>query len=285
MAQLTGSGSGEIDQAAYDTAISGSPKAPDATISANAWATAIKNRGTLRTGGTDSGPLFSLLDPATGKVTGFDAGLSQMFAQYILGSPKTTLTVVTADTRETLIQNGSVDTVFATYTITPTRATKVAFAGPYFSSGAAIMVKSDNTTIKGVKDLAGKKVATESNSTALTALKEKAPTAALQLYAEDAQCQAAVEQGRADAYVLDQSILITDALNNPAVKVVGNPFSVEPYGIGVTLKDPSAKKFVDAWLQTIYQDGSWAKMWKATIGTIVQGEPPTPPKIGSVPGS
>ena len=39
----------------------------------------------LRTGGSDTGQLFSLLDLETGKVVGFDAGLSQMLAQYILG--------------------------------------------------------------------------------------------------------------------------------------------------------------------------------------------------------
>jgi glutamate transport system substrate-binding protein len=283
--QITGSGSGEIDQATYDSVIAGAPKADDATVSANAWAAGVKSRGTLKVGGTDSGPLFSLLDPATGKLTGFDAGLSQMLAQYIIGEPKTALTVTTVDTRETLLQNNTVDTVFATYTITPARATKVAFAGPYFSSGAAIMVKKDNTSINSVKDLAGKNVATESNSTAVTALKAQAPTAKLQLYAEDAQCQAAVQQGRADAYVLDQSILISDAISNPAVKVVGEPFTVDPYGIGVTKSDPSAKQFVDAWLQKIYADGSWAKLWKATIGTVVSGDAPTPPKIGSVPGS
>ena len=59
--------------------------------------------------------------------------------------------------------------------------------------------------------------------------------------------------------MLDQSILISDAISNPAVKVVGEPFTVDPYGIGITKSDPSAKKFVDAWLQKIYDDGSWAK--------------------------
>ena len=49
---------------------------------------------------------------------------------------------------------------------------------------------------------------------------------------------------------------------------------------------PSAQqKFVNDFLQKIYDDGSWAKLWKATIGTIVQGDAPKPPTIGSVPGS
>ena len=42
----------------------------------------------LKTGGSETGPLFSLLDPATGKVVGFDAGLSQMLSQYIPGGPR-----------------------------------------------------------------------------------------------------------------------------------------------------------------------------------------------------
>ena len=281
----TGTGNGVIDQAEYDSVIAGGPKADAAAVDASAWAKKIKDRGVLNTGGTDAGQLFSLLDPATGKLTGFDAGLAQLLSQYILGSPNINLTVTTVDTRETLIQNGTVDTVFATYSITPARAQKVAFAGPYFISGAAIMVKADNTDITKVEDLAGKNVATETNSTSATALQDKVPTAVLQLYADDAACQAAVQQGRADAYVLDQSILISDAIANPAVKVVGEPFTVDPYGIGVTLDDPAAKAFVNTWLQKIYDDGTWAKLWKATIGTVVSGDAPTPPKIGSVEGS
>ena len=107
------------------------------------------------------------------------------------------------------------------------------------------------------------------------------PTANLQPYTNDAECVAALTQGRADAYVIDQSILISDAIGNPAVKVVGEPFTVDPYGIGVTKDDPSAKEFVNAWLKTIEDDGSWADLWKATIGTVVEGDAPAPPAIGS----
>jgi glutamate transport system substrate-binding protein len=279
---------GQADTSGYDAIISGSPVADASAIPAGSWADKIKQRGKLIRGGTDTGPLFSLKDPATGKITGFDAGLAAMLAHYITG--KTTddaveLVTTTVDTRETLIQNGNVDAVFATYTITEPRAQKVAFAGPYYESGDAIMVKKDDTAITKVEDLNGKNVATESNSTAALAIKQFAPQANVLLFQEDAQCVAAVQQGRADAYVLDQGILISDASTNPAVKVVGEPFTKEPYGIGVPLNDPSAKQFVNDWLQKIYADGSWAKLWKGTVGTVVSGDAPAPPAIGSVPGS
>jgi glutamate transport system substrate-binding protein len=272
-------------ESAEQAAINGAPVADPAAIPAGSWADQIRKRGVLKVGGTDAGPLFSLKDPATGRLSGFDAGLSQMLARYILGQPRTTLTLTTVDTRETLIQNGTVDAVFATYTITEPRAEKIGFAGPYYQSGDAIMVRKDDSAIRTVADLNGRTVATQGNSTAAVALKKFAPNAKPLLFQGDDECVAAVTQGRADAYVLDQGILIADASTNPRVKVVGEPFTQEPYGIGVTRDDPAAKQFVNTWLQKILDDGSWAKLWKATIGTVVSGDPPPPPKIGSVPGS
>ena len=155
-------------------------------------------------GGTDQGALFSLKDPATGKVTGFDAGLAAMLAHYITGksdADAVELVITTVDTRETLIQNGDVDAVFATYTITEPRAQKVAFAGPYYQSGTSVAVRADETAITGVGDLNGKNVVTQANSTAVLALQQFAPQANTILLQDDPQCLAALQQGRADAYV------------------------------------------------------------------------------------
>ena len=277
----------QTDVSAYDQLIRDAPVADEAVVNANPWAKAIRDRGTLRRGGSDTGPLFSLRDPVSGKVTGFDAGLSQMLSHYITGKPDgpETLTVTTVDTRETLIQNGTVDVVLATYSITPARAKKVAFAGPYYRSGDAVMVKADDAAITGVQDLDGKKVATQQGSTTADRIKKDAPGAQVSLFPDDAQCLAALKTGRVDAYVIDQSILVSDASADPAVKVVGEPFSDDYYGIGVTLDDPQAKQFVNDWLKKIEDDGSWTKLWQATVGTVVKDTPPTPPKIGSVEGS
>jgi glutamate transport system substrate-binding protein len=273
----------------YDKVIQSAPVASTSTVSANAWAAAVKKQGYLKVGGTDSGPLFSIKDIKTGELTGFDAGLAQMLSRYITGKKDvknlTKLTITTVDTRETLLQNHTVNAVFATYTITPERATKVDFAGPYYQSGDAIMVKKSNSSIKTVKDLDGKTVVTEAESTAAQDIKKSAPGAKVTLFKTDQECVAAVQQGRADAYVLDQGILISDASTNTKVKVVGEPFTKEPYGIGLPKDNPAAKAFVDAWLKKIYADGTWAKLYKQTIGTIVKGAVPAPPTIGSVQGS
>lgn len=278
--------SGPVKADAYQQVIDAGPVADASTVSGTAWAAKIKKAGVLRRGGTDTGALFSLRDPATGKVTGFDAGIGDLLARYIIGKGgRTELTQTTVDTRETLLVNGSVDVVVATYSITPERAEKVAFAGPYYSSGDSILVKKSNTDITSVDDLAGKTVATESSSTAVTALEKAAPQAKLQQFREDADCVAAVQQGRADAYVLDEAILLSDAVSNDDLKVVGKPFTEDPYGVGVSRSDPQAKAFVNDFLREIEQDGTWAELWDATVGTAVDGDAPEPPEIGSVEGS
>lgn len=274
------SGGSSSSNNTFDDLIAAGMVADDSTVSGNAWAKAIKGRGTLRWGGTDAGPLFSLLDPTTGKIRGFDAGMVQLLAKYIIGQPTFKLTQTTVDTRETLITNGSVDVVVATYSITPARAEKVNFAGPYYASGTAIMVKADNSDITTVKDLVGKKVVTESNSTAILALKKQVPSVKPLLFTENAQCVAALKQDRGDAFVLDQSILLSTAVKDKTVKVVGEPFSTDNYGIGCTKSDGNALAFINAWLKKMEDAGTWKKLLDLTVGTVLKSNS-SPPAISA----
>jgi len=199
-------------------------------------------------------------------------------------SKLTQVAQTSVDTRETMLQNNTVDIVVATYSITVPRAQKIAFAGPYYSSGDSIQVRADNTTIKSVNDLKDKKLVTESNSTAITALQKYVPGNTPTLFADNDSCVAAVEQGRADAYILDEAILLGNAVKATDLKVVGTPFTTDPYGVGVTKGDAAVKAFVNTFLQKIFDTGDWLKLWKATVGVYVDGVP-TPPAIGSVAGS
>ncbi|MFE1852191.1 glutamate ABC transporter substrate-binding protein [Streptomyces sp. NPDC059489] len=263
-----------------DRIIAAEKPADASLMPAGSTAAAIKARGTLNVGGTQTAALFSLLDPTTGKVEGFDAALSELLAKYIIGEPQTKLTNVTSATREALLKNHAVDAVFATYTVTPQREKAVNFAGPYYMDGLSIEIKSNHDTIKSLKDLAHKTVVTQSGSTAAAAIKQQAPKAKIQLFDTNTECLQALQQGRADAYVLDQGILAGNASTNSEVKVLPGTFSQEPYGIGLPLDKPDFKKFVNGWLQKIEADGTWAKIWKNTLGTQVPGPIPAPPKIG-----
>lgn len=273
----------------YDTIINSGPVASDDEVSASTWASAVKKAGTFKIGGTKTNQVFSLEDPTTGKVTGFDAAISQLLARYILGgddaSSLVEITQATSDTRETLLENGSVEAVFATYTITPERAEKITFAGPYYESGQTVLVKADNDKITGVTSLtSGVKVAVQANSTSVQAVTEHAPDAEQVQFETDSDCVAAVEAGQVDAYVLDEAVLLATVASNDNVKLVGEPFTTEPYGIGLP-KDSDGQAFVNAFLAKIDEDGTWTKVWENTIGSITQGTAPEPPVIGSVEGA
>ena len=257
-----------IDKEAFDALIDSGPVADVDTIVASQWAAAVKEAGVLRVGGTRTSFLFSQLDETDNGIRGFDAGLYQLLARYILGDEtKFELTQVTSSTRESVLTSGQVDAVFATYSITPSRQEVISFAGPYYTSQQAVLVKAGNTEITGIDSLDDKIVATQSGSTGPSILAEYAPDAIVQEFEDDIQARTAVEQGRADAYVTDYTLILNSIVKNPgAYAIAGDVFGpVDPYGIGLP-KDSDGVAFVNAFLQTIIEDGTWAKLWQISLG-------------------
>ncbi|MBR1567155.1 MAG: transporter substrate-binding domain-containing protein [Oscillospiraceae bacterium] len=227
-----------IDKEAFDALLAAGPIAEDEVIAASEWASAIKAAGVLRVGGTRTSFLFSQLDETDDGLRGFDAGLYQLLARYILGDEsKFELTQVDSSTRESVLQSDQVDAVFATYSITPSRQEVISFAGPYYTSKQAVLVKAGNDTVTGVDDLAGKLVATQAGSTGPSILEEYAPEAVVQEFTTDAEARTALEQGRVDAYVTDYTLLLNAIVKNPgSYEIVGGTFGPEDnYGIGLPL--------------------------------------------------
>ncbi len=269
-----------------DAMLASAPVADESLFTPGSTMEKIRERGTLIVGEALDAPLLSQQDPTNpDSVTGFDASLAQLLSVYIFGKPSVEIVPPASETREALLQNGTVDVVFNTYTITEERAQQISFAGPYFSSGLAVAVKSDNTDISGIKDLGGKTVIVGSNTPAVLAVPEEQPTAKLVDFATDPQAVKALLQGRGDAYVQDYTLLASNAAADSNLKVVGQPFTAEPYGIGLGLNDTEFKEFINNWLLKIQEDGQWGQAWKLILGTVVESEIPTPPAIGSVPGS
>ncbi len=257
-----------IDKEAFDALLASGPVADDAVIAASQWASAVKEAGILRVGGTRTSFLFSQLDETDNGIRGFDAGLYQLLARYILGDEsKFDLTQVTSSTRESVLTSGQVDAVFATYSITPSRQEVISFAGPYYTSQQAILVKNGNTEISGIDGLADKIVATQSGSTGPAILEEFAPDAVVQEFEDDIQARTAVEQGRADAYVTDYTLILNSIVKNPgAYAIAGDVFGpVDPYGIGLP-KDSDGVAFVNDFLKLIEEEGLWAQLWQVSLG-------------------
>ena len=272
-----------IDKEAFDALLAAGPIAEDEVIAASEWASAIKAAGVLRVGGTRTSFLFSQLDETDDGLRGFDAGLYQLLARYILGDEsKFELTQVDSSTRESVLQSDQVDAVFATYSITPSRQEVISFAGPYYTSKQAVLVKAGNDTITGIEDLAGKLVATQAGSTGPSILEEYAPEAIVQEFENDTEARTALEQGRVDAYVTDYTLLLNAIVKNSgSYEIVGGTFGPEDnYGIGLPLGSDGVA-FVNAFLQELVDNGTWAALWQISLGDRTGIDtPPEAPVIG-----
>ena len=272
----------QLDAAAYDELIATGPIASDDEVSASEWASKIKDAGTFRVGGVQTSLLFSLLNEKDGSTRGFDAGLFQLLARYILGDENAyELTQVTSNTRESVLQNDTVDAVFATYSINDDRKKVISFAGPYYTTQQSILVMADNSDINSVDDLAGKNVAAQSSSTGPSILEEFAPEAVIQEFATDEEARSALEQGRVDAYVIDTAMQMGNMTRNPGrYRLAGEEFGpVDAYGIGLPL-DSDGVAFVNAWLQRIEDEGLWEDLWQLCIGDRAGIDTaPNPPAI------
>jgi glutamate transport system substrate-binding protein len=185
--------------------------------------------------------------------------------------------------RETLIETGQVDMVVATYSITDARKEKISFAGPYFIAGQDLLVRADDTSITGPDTLDGKKLCSVTGSTSAQKVKDTVPGVNLQEFATYSECVAALASGAIDALTTDDTILAGYAAQEQykgKLKVVGQPFSEERYGVGLKKGDTAqCQKITDA-IKKMITDGEWQKIVDANLGPAGYkpgaGNPPTP---------
>lgn len=225
-----------------------------------------------------------LKNPTTGDLEGFDIEIAKLVAVGIFGGTaddaedKIEFKEAVSAVREAVIQAGEVDLVIATYTINDARKQQVDFAGPYIIDGQTVMVKSDNTTIKALTDLNGKKVCTGRGSTTPANLEKKQIKADLTLFETYPECGDALRQDRVEAVITDRGILLGLVEGSGgAFKLVGIDVSEEPLGIGVKKGDDAFREFLNTRLEEIYKSGEWAKAYEATLGKLGLATPQPPP--------
>ncbi|WP_030809712.1 glutamate ABC transporter substrate-binding protein [Streptomyces sp. NRRL F-2799] len=249
------------------------------------WARA-KKRGHFVVGAKEDQPYLGEKDPATGRYSGFDIEIAKMLSAS-LGFPGDSVrfrTIASAN-RETALQNGQIDYYVGTYTINANRKKLVGFAGPYYMAGQALLVRKDTDDIHGPEDLAGKRVCSAAGSTPYQRIKDDYPKAVLVAYDTYSVCVDNLLTYQVDAVTTDDAILIGYAAKAPdELKVVGKPFSEEPYGIGVPRSDNTLRFALDDALAAREKDGDWKKAYDATLG--LSGVPaPKPPPIDRYPAS
>ena len=190
---------------------------------------------------------------------------------------------VTSQNRIPLLQNGTVDIECGSTTNNATRQKDVAFAVTTYVEEIRIAVKA-NSGITSLNQLNSRKVATTTGTTSVQLLRKHEKATGVnfeEIFGKDhADSFLLLESGRADAFVMDGSILagnIANAKNPGDYRIVGEVIAVEPIAIMMRKDDPSFKKAVDDNIKKVMKDGTLTKLWDKWF---MQPIPPKNAKVG-----
>lgn len=207
-----------------------------------------------------------------GDPTGFDVEVAKYVADELGYSEDQIEWVQTPSAnRENALEGGEVDMIIATYSITDERKERVDFAGPYFVAGQDLLVRADDSEITGPEALDGKNLCSVTGSTSAQKIKDEYAEG-VQLVEQGgyAECVTYLESGQVDAVTTDDIILAGLAAtpeNSGKFKVVGNPFSVERYGVGIPSGAETCGDINDA-ITKMKEEGTWQEVLDAaTEGT------------------
>ncbi|MEN3304062.1 MAG: glutamate transport system substrate-binding protein [Micromonosporaceae bacterium] len=229
----------------------------------------IKSAGKVVIGVKADQPNLGYKD-ANGQRCGFDIEIAQLIAAKLgLGKDKIEYKEIPSANRETSIKGGEIGYYVGTYSITAKRKADVAFAGPYFVAGQDLLVRKDDASITGKDTLKGKKVCSATGSTPLQRVRDQKLTEDQNIseFKTYSECVSQLLDKRIDAVTTDDAILKGYAAQNQGkLRVVGQPFSTEKYGIGLAHDDKALRNFVNDALAAAVQDGTWQKIYDGTLG-------------------
>lgn len=215
----------------------------------------IVKRGVLRVGIKQDVPNFGYLDPETNSYSGMEIDIAKKVAADL--GVKVEFTAVTAQTRGALLDNGQLDMVIATFTITEERKELYNFTTPYYTDANGFLVKK-TSGISSWEDLDGKNIGVTQGSvqqTLLTELaKEKGITFQFTELGSNPEVAVALSAQRVDAFSIDKSIL-TGFLGkqNEILDLAYNP---SQYGLATKKTNTELAEYLDKLIVSWTEDGS-----------------------------
>lgn len=240
--------------------------ATDVTIEGSPTFDRIQSAGKVQVGVKEDQPGLGYLDPATGERSGFDVDIARWIAAS-LGYDEADIEFqpIASANREQAIVNGDIDYYVGTYSITDKRKEQISFAGPYFITGQGLLVAADNDTITGKDSLtADMTVCSATGSTSIQRIRDETP-AQTKEYDTYSTCVEDLKNNQVDAVTTDEAILIGYAAQDPEnLKVVGDVFSEERYGVGIAKGDTALQQFIN----DMFTNGGdiWQAIFEKNLG-------------------
>ncbi|MEU5694570.1 transporter substrate-binding domain-containing protein [Actinosynnema sp. NPDC020468] len=232
----------------------------------------IVARGRLIAGVDQNTYLMGFRNPLNGQLEGFDVDMVREVSRALFGDPdRIQFRVLTSADRVPALEEGKVDIVVRTMTVNCERWQKVNFSTVYYQAGQRVLVPT-SSDVTGIDGLGGRKVCATKGSNSLVNIANAASKPVPVQVADWTDCLVLLQQGQVDAVSTDNPILAGLAAQDPYTKVVGDPFTSEPYGMAFPKADEDFVRFVNALLEQLRADGRWAAIHQRWLGT-----PPAPP--------
>lgn len=224
----------------------------------------IKKKGELIVGVKNDVPHFALLDQKTKEIKGFEVDVAKLLAKSILGDEnKLKLVAVNAKTRGPLLDNGSIDVVIATFTITPERKRTYNFSEPYYQDSVGLLVLKEKG-YKSFGDMNNARIGVAQAATSKKVIAAEAKKIGIQVtfseFPDYPSIKAALDARRVDAFSVDKSILLgyVDAKS----EILPDSFEPQEYGIVSPKGDKEFAAFIDTFVKNNKtQIDELAKKW------------------------
>lgn len=235
----------------------------------------LQEAGAITIGVKSDQPGVGFRNLATGELEGFDIEVAKIVARR-LGIDEIRWVPTVSRDRVPFLRDGRVDIVVASFSITPERSAQVGQAGPYYVAGQQLLVRTDERRISAPTDLVGAKVCSVTDSTSLRTV-EQTYSARPVPVATYTECVQKLLDRQVDAVTTDDAILLGYAAQQPdKLKVVGEPFTTERYGIGYRRGDTELCRFLTETIAAAQADGSWKAAFDRTLGNAGVSSPPMP---------
>jgi glutamate transport system substrate-binding protein len=201
-----------------------------------------------------------------GRFEGLDVDVSRYLAGR-MGKKVRFVPALAAD-RERLLRDGSVDMVL-TFWLEPEWTQRLAFAGPYLLSYQDILVRDDERGVRGVRDLAGRRICAVTGSGAAEAVTRERQVPAVPVAAQSYdECMRMLADRRIDAITTNDTILAgLKARQGAGFKLLNSRFGERRTGIAIRKGDPDGCEALNKAITQMYQDGTMASLMRKWFGT------------------
>ncbi|MGW6915908.1 glutamate ABC transporter substrate-binding protein [Kitasatospora sp. NPDC054939] len=234
---------------------------------------AIKAKQKLVIGVDQNSYRWGARNPNTGEIEGFDIDLAKAIGTAVMGSPdKVQLKAVPTAERIKFIQDGKVDLIVRTMTITCDRLEQVAFSRPYFNTRQRVVVPQSSTARTIDEAVNGRTVCAAISSSAELELKSRPAVGKVVAVENHLDCLVLMQLGRVDATMTDDGLAAGQAAQDQTVRVVDGEVRPAVMGVAMRKQDPDLTARVNQVLADWYASGSWRASYERWLAPYMKND-------------